>query len=68
MDRPGPGQLVDRRARLLDAVAGELPNTPDNLELWIRSPQKIHPRTAMPALGLDDQQARDVVAYLYTLR
>lgn len=49
-------------------VAGELPNTADNLELWIRSPQKIHPRTAMPALGLDDQQARDVVAYLYTLR
>ena len=49
-------------------VAGELPNTPDNVELWIRSPQKIHPRTAMPALGLNDQQARDVVAYLYTLR
>ena len=49
-------------------VAGELPNTPDNLELWIRTPQKIHPHTAMPMLGLNDQQARDVVAYLYTLR
>jgi cytochrome c2 len=49
-------------------VAGELPNTADNLSEWIRSPQKIHPRTAMPAVGLNDQQARDVVAYLYTLR
>jgi len=49
-------------------VAGELPNTADNLALWIRTPQKIHPRTAMPAVGLDEQQTRDVVAYLYTLR
>ena len=49
-------------------VAGELPNTADNLTLWIRTPQKIHPRTAMPAVGLNEQQARDVVAYLYTLR
>ena len=49
-------------------VAGELPNTADNLALWIRMPQKIHPRTAMPAVGVNDQQARDIVAYLYTLR
>ena len=32
------------------------------------APQSIEPRTAMPALGLSDQQARDVAAYLYTLR
>ncbi len=49
-------------------VAGELPNTADNLALWIRTPERIHPRTAMPAVGLDEQQTRDVVAYLYTLR
>ncbi len=49
-------------------IAGELPNTPDNLVNWIRSPQSVNPKTAMPALGLTDQQARDVAAYLYTLR
>jgi cytochrome c1 len=32
------------------------------------SPQTMKPRTAMPELGLSEQQARDVAAYLYTLR
>jgi cytochrome c2 len=49
-------------------IAGELPNTPDNLMLWVRAPRSIEPNTAMPPLGLSEQQARDVAAYLYTLR
>jgi cytochrome c len=49
-------------------IAGELPNSPENLVRWIRSPRLIEPATAMPTLGLSDEQARDVAAYLYTLR
>ncbi len=49
-------------------IAGEVPNTPENLVRWIRNPQSIESGTAMPALGLTEQQARDVAAYLYTLR
>jgi cytochrome c1 len=49
-------------------IAGEVPNTPDNLVRWVREPQAIEPRTAMPAQGLSEQEARDVAAYLYTLR
>jgi cytochrome c1 len=49
-------------------IAGELPNTPENLVRWIQSPQSVEARTAMPTLGLSDQQARDVAAYLYTVR
>jgi cytochrome c2 len=49
-------------------IAGELPNTPDNLVRWLKDPKAIEPGTAMPDLGLSDQQARDVAAYLYTLR
>lgn len=49
-------------------IAGEVPNTPENLVHWIRSPQSIEAHTAMPTLGLSDQDARDVAAYLYTLR
>ena len=49
-------------------VGGEVPNTPDNLVHWIESPKSIEPGTAMPELGLNEQQARDVAAYLYTLR
>ena len=49
-------------------IAGELPNTPANLVRWIQDPPAVEPGTAMPKLGLSDQQARDVAAYLYTLR
>lgn len=49
-------------------VGGEVPNTPPNLIRWIQDPKSIEPGTAMPTLGLDQQQARDVAAYLYTLR
>jgi cytochrome c1 len=49
-------------------IAGQVPNTPENLVRWIRNPQTVEPRTAMPALGLTEQQARDAAEYLYTLR
>lgn len=49
-------------------IAGEAPNTPDQLVRWIRTPQAIEPGTAMPNLGVNDQDARDIAAYLYTLR
>ena len=49
-------------------IAGQLPNTPTNLARWVLDPPAIEPGTAMPKLGLSDQQARDVAAYLYTLR
>jgi cytochrome c2 len=48
-------------------VAGMLRNSPDNLVRWIRDPQKIVPGNAMPALGIDDHDARDIAAYLYTI-
>jgi cytochrome c1 len=49
-------------------IAGELPNSPDNLVRWLRNPALVEPGTAMPNLKLSEQQARDVAAYLYTLR
>ncbi|MEO8813136.1 MAG: c-type cytochrome [Caulobacteraceae bacterium] len=49
-------------------VAGLLPNTPADLIEWIRFPQKVVPGNAMPDTGLTDAQARDVAAYLYTLK
>lgn len=49
-------------------IAGELPNTPQNLVRWIQNPPSVEAATAMPDLGLSDQQARDAAAYLYTLR
>lgn len=49
-------------------IAGEIPNTPPNLVRWLRDPQSVEPKTAMPNLGLSKAQAQDVTAYLYTLR
>lgn len=46
-------------------IAGVLENRPDNLVAWIVSPQSFSPRTAMPATGISDQEARDLAAYLY---
>jgi cytochrome c2 len=48
-------------------IAGELPNSPANLVRWIESPKAVEPGTAMPTLGLSEQEARDVSAYLYTI-
>ncbi len=49
-------------------IAGELPNTGDNLIRWIRSPRAVEPGTAMPDLGVGESDARNMAAYLYTLR
>lgn len=49
-------------------IAGVLENTPDNLFRWIAQPQEVQPGNAMPDVGVTQQQARDMAAYLYTLR
>lgn len=70
---PGVRQARGRAAMPLDHfaersfIAGRVPNVPNNLIRWVRNPQAIDPRTAMPDVGLTEQQARDVAAYLYTL-
>jgi cytochrome c2 len=48
-------------------VAGSLPNNPRNLTSWISNPKQVDPRTAMPDLGISDEDARDIAAYLYSL-
>jgi cytochrome c len=49
-------------------IDGRLPNTPENLTRWIEDPRGVDAHTAMPAVGLTHAQARDVAAFLYTLR
>lgn len=48
-------------------LAGKWPNEPRHLVSWLRDPPRMAPLTAMPALVHDDQSARDIAAYLYTL-
>lgn len=49
-------------------IAGEIPNTPANLAKWIEHPHQVEPRTAMPELGVTEDEANDIAAYLYTLK
>lgn len=49
-------------------IAGEVPNTPEFLIRWIEVPQAIEPGTAMPNLGVTEGHARDIAAYLYTIK
>jgi cytochrome c len=46
-------------------IAGVMQNSSDNLIRWIQHPREVDPKTAMPDLGLTEEQARDVAAYLY---
>src|SRR5436305_8227047 len=57
------GPLRDIRKRVY--VGGVVFNSPDNLIQWIVSPQTFSPRTAMPATGISESEARDVATYLY---
>jgi cytochrome c len=49
-------------------IAGNLPNEAENLVAWIMDPQAVEPGTAMPTLGVTEQDARHIAAYLASLR
>jgi cytochrome c oxidase subunit 2 len=48
-------------------AAGVLENTLDNLASWIKDPHDVKPGNLMLDMGLDDEQARQVAAYLLSL-
>jgi cytochrome c len=50
-------------------AGGAVPNNgADDLKRWILDPPAVKPGTAMPKLGLTDDEASRIVAYLETLR
>jgi cytochrome c1 len=52
---------------LRPTLAGEtIPMSPDTLRRWLLDPPALKPGTPMPRLGLTDDQARDLAAFLYS--
>lgn len=49
-------------------LAGILPNKPAHMIEWLRHPQRLKPLSAMPDLGVTERDARDIAAYLYSMR
>jgi cytochrome c len=68
---PGIGAAVGQVGPALDDysrrpyVAGKFPNEPATLVRWIVDAPAMAPRTAMPAIEMSQQEARDIAAYLY---
>ncbi len=52
----------------LSYIAGGIPNQPANMVRWLRVPHAVKPGTEMPPMGLTEQEARHMAAFLYTLR
>lgn len=49
-------------------VAGKFPHDDAHLASWIQDPPALAPSTAMPNQGVSEQEARDIAAYLRSLR
>jgi mono/diheme cytochrome c family protein len=58
------GPALDNYSRR-SYVAGKFPNEPETLARWIVDAPSMAPRTAMPAIAMSDQEAKDMAAYLY---
>lgn len=68
---PGASGIVGPSLQQFGAramIAGTLPNRPGTLAQFLRDAPSLVPTTAMPDFPLDERDARDVAAFLYSLR
>jgi cytochrome c len=49
-------------------LAGKFANNPENMMRWLQNPQAMDPNVAMPNVGVTPADARDMSAYLFTLK
>jgi len=49
-------------------TGGKVQNTPQNMIAWLQNPQAFDPGSSMPNLNVKPGDARDITAYLFTLR
>jgi cytochrome c2 len=49
------------------SIAGQVPNRPGMLIAFLQNPPALVPETGMPDVGLTNEEARHIAAYLYTL-
>lgn len=47
-------------------IAGQIPNRPEELIQWIRQPQQMIPGSIMPNMGVTQEDAEDIAAFLYS--
>jgi cytochrome c2 len=47
---------------------GAVRNTPENLAKFIQEPASLNPQSSMPPIGLTEPDAKDIAAFLLTLK
>ena len=53
---------------LRQTIAGKFPNNVDTMAKWLENPQAMDPTNAMPNVGVTPKDARDIAAFLDTLK
>jgi cytochrome c len=61
----GPG-LEHSATRPL--IAEKIPNTVENMQRYLENPQAVNPEGTMPNLNVTPEDARDLTAFLLTLK
>jgi len=61
------GPDLTRVASRKELAGGAIENSTENLTLWMKNPQAIKPGCKMPNFQLNDEHARQIVAYLESL-
>ena len=49
-------------------IAGSIPNQPENMIRFLQNPPAVKPGTLMPALGISNEEARHMAAFMYSLK
>lgn len=49
-------------------ISGRVPNDVTTMTAYLQNPPAIDPPTRMPPLGISEEEARHVTAYLFTLK
>jgi cytochrome c2 len=65
-DVSGPSLAHVGSARTI--AGGQVQNTPENLIAWIQAPARLKPSTSMPSMNVNEKDARNIAAFLCTLR
>jgi len=62
------GTVGPNLTHIASQMYNNFPNDPEFLKQWINDPQTAKPGTAMPKLGLSDEELNNVVSFLETLK
>ena len=49
-------------------ISGRVPNNPAMMASYLQNPPAVDPPTRMPPLGISEEEAQHITAYLFTLR